>query len=95
MFKTLFAATALLAAASPAFPDDAAQRTFTRDGDTYTYTTVNKGKYVVISGRAASGGTFQLQVRGDHITGFSRGVPVSFTVPNAQAKLTKTDIALR
>lgn len=95
MFKTLFAATALLAAASPAFANDAAQRTFTRDGDTYTYTTVNKGKYVVISGRAASGGTFQLQVRGDHITGFSRGVPVSFTVPNAQAKLTKTDIALR
>ena len=93
MFKTLFAATALLAAASPAFANDAAQRTFTRDGDTYT--TVNKGKYVVISGRAASGGTFQLQVRGDHITGYSRGVPVSFTIPNAQAKLTKTDIAFR
>ena len=56
---------------------------------------MNKGKYVVISGRAASGGTFQLQVRGDHITGYSRGVPVSFTIPNAQAKLTKTDIAFR
>ncbi|MFA6122383.1 MAG: hypothetical protein WCS75_03235 [Sphingomonas sp.] len=95
MFKTLFAATAMLAVATPAFANDTAARTFSRDGETYTYTTVNKGNYVLISGRAVSGGTFQLRVRGDHVSGVSRGVPVSFTVPNAQAKLTKTEVAFR
>lgn len=93
MFKTIFAATALLAAATPAFAADAPARTFSRDGETYTYTTVNKGKYVLISGRAVSGATFQLEVRGDHVTGFSGGVPVSFNVPHAQDKLSKTQVA--
>lgn len=94
MFKTFFAATALLAVTvSPAFAKDGPTKTFTRDGETYTYKTVVKGDHVVISGRHQSGGAFELNVRGDQVSGISNGVPVSFTVPGAQAKLTATQLA--
>ena len=95
MFKTLFAATALLAVtAAPAFAKDSAARTFTRDGETYTYTTVNKGSYVLISGtRQSNGSTFELSVHGSRVTGVTGGVPVSFVVPDAQTKLTTTELA--
>ncbi len=98
MLKTVFAATALLAATvSPALAKDGASHTFTRDGETYTYKTIDKGDHVLISGRRQSGSAFELNVRGDQVTGVSGGVPVSFTVPNAQSKLTSgsTAIALR
>ncbi|WP_010183813.1 hypothetical protein [Sphingomonas sp. PAMC 26605] len=97
MLKTVFAATALLAVSvSPAFAKDGASHTFTRDGETYTYKTIDKGDHVLISGSRQSGSAFELNVRGDQITGVSGGVPVSFTVPNAQAKLTSsTALALR
>lgn len=98
MTKTFLAAAALITALSaPAFAKDAApQRKFTRDGQTYVYTLVTKANRVVISGRRyPSGGTFQLVVRGDQVSGFSNGQPVSFTVPNAQAKLMPTALAAR
>jgi hypothetical protein len=96
MFKTLIAATALLAATvAPALAKDSA-RTFTRDGETYEYTSVNKGDHVVISGRSlTSGSAFKLRVRGSRIIGMSGGVPVNFTVTDAQAKLTTTELASR
>ncbi len=97
MFKTLFAAAALLAVtASPVFAKDGKSRTFTRDGETYTYTTVTKGDHVLISGvRRSTGTTFALAVRGSRVTGVAGGVPVSFVVPNAQANLTSTELAAR
>jgi hypothetical protein len=98
MTKTFFAAAAMLAAISaPAFAKDAApERKFTRDGQTYVYTMVTKANRVVISGRAyPSGSAFDLVVRGSLVTGVSGGQPVSFTVPNAQAKLTPTTLASR
>jgi hypothetical protein len=98
MLKTFFAAAALLAATvSPALAKDGSSHTFTRDGETYTYKTIDKGDHVLISGRRQSGSAFELNVRGDQVTGVSGGVPVSFTVPNAQSKLTSgsTAIALR
>ena len=98
MFKTLLAAaTAVAAISSPAFAKDAGpERSFTRDGQTYVYTVVSNGKRVVISGRHyPSGSDFELIVRGDRITGVSGGQPVSFKVPNAQAKLAPTALASR
>ncbi|GHH12363.1 MULTISPECIES: hypothetical protein [Sphingomonas] len=97
MIKTIFAATALLAATvSPALATDSASHTFTRDGETYTYKTIDKGDHVLISGRRQSGSAFELNVRGDQVTGVSGGTPVSFVVPNAQAKLTSsTELAFR
>lgn len=95
MLKTFFAATALLAVTvSPAFAKDGTAHTFTRDGETYTYTTVDKGRYVLINGtRHSNGSTFQLSVRGSRVTGTTGGVPVSFLMPNAQAKLASTELA--
>lgn len=98
MTKTFFAAAALLAAISaPAFAKDVTpEKQFTRDGETYVYTTVTKANRVVISGRRyPAGSTFELVVRGNQVTGISDGQAVSFTVPNAQAKLTSTALASR
>jgi hypothetical protein len=98
MTKTLLAAAALIAAIStPAFAKDAApQRKFTRDGQTYIYTMVSKANRVIINGRRyPSGSAFELIVRGSQIDGYSGGEPVSFTVPNAQAKLMPTALASR
>jgi hypothetical protein len=96
--KTLLAAAAMLATLSaPAFAKDAApERKFTRDGQTYVYTMAVKANRVVISGRRyPSGSAFQFTVRGDQISGVSGGEPVSFTVKNAQAKLTPVALASR
>lgn len=96
MFKTFIAATALLAATvAPAVAKDAT-RTFTRDGETFEYSTVNKGDHVLITGRSLTGGSaFKLRVRGSRVVGMSGGVPVDFTLADAQAKLTKTEVASR
>lgn len=96
MFKTFIATTALLAATvAPAMAKDAT-RTFTRDGETFEYSTVNKGDHVLISGRSLTGGSaFKLRVRGSRVVGMSGGVPVDFTMANAQAKLTTTQVASR
>lgn len=98
MTKTLLAAAALLATFStPAFAkDDVQPRKFTRDGQTFVYTTTLKANRVVISGRRfPSGSAFEFVVRGDQISGVSGGEPVSFTVKGAQAKLTPVALAAR
>ena len=90
MTKTLFASAALLlAAAVPALADEApAQISFKRDGETYVYTKVHKADRVILTGhRYPSGVAFELTVRGDWVTGTSDGVPVSFTMPSARAKV--------
>jgi hypothetical protein len=96
MIKKLLAATALLAVSvSPAFAKPAT-KTFTRDGESYSYSTIDKGDHIEITGRnQSSGGTFHLDVRGDEVSGVSGGVPVSFTIPGAQAKLSGAQVASR
>ena len=94
----LFLATALLATlATPAFAGDKpVEKSFSRDGNTYVYTTTAKPDRVVIAGRRfPEGSSFQLIVRGDQVTGVSGGEPVSFTYKNAQAKLTSEQLASR
>ncbi|MET3825692.1 hypothetical protein ABIC16_001385 [Sphingomonas sp. PvP055] len=80
-------ATVVVATAAPAFADVATDaRTFTRDGQTFTYTKVAKDDHVDIDGRnLTSGATFHLVVRGKRVAGVSNGVPVSFAVPPKSA----------
>jgi hypothetical protein len=94
----LFLPIALIASlATPAFAGDKpAEKSFSRDGMTYVYTTTAKADRVVINGRRfPEGSAFQLVVRGDQVTGVSGGEPVSFTYKDAQAKLTAQQLASR
>jgi hypothetical protein len=94
----IFLPIALIASlASPAFAGDKpAEKSFSRDGATYVYTTTAKPDRVVISGRRfPEGSAFELVVRGDQVTGVSGGEPVSFFYKNAQAKLTSQQLASR
>ncbi|MEG3088231.1 hypothetical protein [Sphingomonas sp. PB4P5] len=78
----LLAAIAIPAVASA---EDAPKRSFTRDGETFIYTSVDQGDKTVLSGRAyPSGRDFSLTVRGNHVRGFSGGVPVSFKTASAK-----------
>jgi hypothetical protein len=79
--KTFSAAIALsLLATAPAFAANA-ERSFTRDGVTYTYVAHHRGDSVVLKGRAfPKGSAFRLVVRGDLVRGVSGGVPVAFKV---------------
>ena len=78
---TKFLTAAILAAiAIPAVASaEAPKRSFTRDGETFVYTSAVKGDKTVLTGRAyPSGRDFALTVRGNRVRGFSGGVPVSF-----------------
>jgi uncharacterized protein YdeI (BOF family) len=87
MKKTLLAATLFAAVSTPALADTAPQHTFTRDGDTYVYTTQQVADRTVISGHVLnSGDTFKLSVRGNRVTGFSGNRQVSFNVPATTSK---------
>jgi hypothetical protein len=103
----LTAAVIAGAAAAPAFADTAVAetaladtgsqpRTFTRNGETFSYTQVAKGDQVAIDGRnLTSGSTFHLVVRGKRVSGVSSGVPVSFAVPAKTTGMTDAVIAAR
>jgi hypothetical protein len=84
----LFAAAALIASiAAPAFAKDAPQqKTFTRDGETFTYVATEKKDATILTGRSASGRDFRLVVRNGYVHGFSGNVPVFFSVPKATTR---------
>jgi hypothetical protein len=93
-----FLATALIASlATPALAEGKpVEKSFSRDGQTYVYTTTAKADRVVISGhRFPEGSEFELVARGSKVTGVAGGEPVSFTYKNAQAKLTSQKVASR
>lgn len=86
MTRTLLAAAAAATAfvALPAAAKDAEQHTMTRDGQTYTYTAVDKGNYTVLQGVSQPGDhNFRLVVRNNQVRGYSDGTYVSFTAPKA------------
>ena len=87
----------LTATAVPAFADPApAARTFTRDGETFSYTQVAKEDHVDIDGRnLTSGGTFHLVVRGKRVAGVANGTPVSFFIPEKSVPMSATELAAR
>lgn len=89
MLKFALATVVALTASSAALAADG-EHSFTRDGQTYVYTAVDKGDSVVLSGRqVTTGNAFRLVVRGDTITGESGGVPVSFHKDGAQAAVAR------
>jgi len=89
MMKFALAAVVALTATTAAVAADG-EHSFTRDGQTYVYTAVDKGDSVVLTGRQlTSGNDFRLVVRGDTISGQSGGVPVSFRKPGAQAAVAR------
>jgi hypothetical protein len=91
------AAAVLVATAAPAFADTVSDaRTFTRDGETFSYTQVAKDDHVDIDGQnLTSGGTFHLVVRGKRVAGVANGVPVSFFVPAKSEMLGGKEVASR
>ena len=98
MLKSIVTAAAVIVAtAAPAFADTVSDaRTFTRDGETFTYTQVAKDDHVDIDGRNLdSGETFHLVVRGKRVAGVANGKPVSFFVPAKAAVMDDKVVALR
>lgn len=89
MTKLLTAAAALATLLAPAAAfaaDSDGARSFTRDGETYVYTTTQKKDRTILTGhRLPSGTPFALTVRGRNVSGIANGVSVNFPVPAARA----------
>src|SRR3954471_19583658 len=84
MTKIFLTAALVASLATPALAaEKPVEKSFSRDGQTFVYTTTAKPDRVVISGRAyPEDSSFELVVRGDHVTGVTGGTPVSFTYKN-------------
>jgi hypothetical protein len=83
VIRTLFAAAALTLAASPALANEN-ERSFTRDGITYTYTSTKVDDALVLEGTARPlGGKFRFVVRDGKVTGYAGNVKVAFLVQDA------------
>lgn len=87
MFKTAFAATALMALPVAAHAEDA--RNFSHEGVDYAYTTKQKGKATVIEGTATGGVPFRLVVSGSRVAGTYNNKAVQFRLSEADQALTK------
>ena len=95
--KTLIATTLLAALSAPAFADapamtttapsgetQTAAKTFTHNGQTYVYTTTQRGGQTIITGREQqTGEPFSFTVQGNRVSGYSNGHTVSFLLPRA------------
>lgn len=77
MTKTLILAAALFAVPAAAI---AGERSFTRDGVSYTYTSARKGERTIITGKTSTGSAYTLTVRGKRVNGVVAGTPVSFNI---------------
>lgn len=77
MTKTLILAAALVAVPTVA---NAAERTFTRNGVTYTYTSTKQGDRTILTGKSSAGSPYTLVVRGKRVSGTVGATPVSFTI---------------
>lgn len=97
MTKFLAAVALLATVAVPAIAKDApAQRSFSRNGQTYVYTATDKGDKTVLAGRAyPSGRDFLLTVRGNRVRGFAGGVPVSFVADTVLPSASSVAVASR
>lgn len=88
MIKTFISAAVLLSLPVAAY---AGERSFTRDGVTYVYTSEQRGETTVLSGRTLPGGAdYTLNVRGRKVTGHVGGTPVSFSIAKPLVKKVET-----
>lgn len=91
MIKTFISTAVLLSLPVAAY---AGERTFTRDGVTYVYTSEQRGDATVLTGKALPDGSFyKLTVRGRKVTGRVGGTPVSFSI--AKPLVQKVETAQR
>ena len=87
MTKLIFAATTAFLLASPAFAKEP-ERSFTRDGLTYVYTSTTKGDAQILEGAVQqTGDTFRLTVRKGWVSGKAAGANVSFRVPKVTRRV--------
>jgi hypothetical protein len=81
--RIFIAAAASLLLATPAIAKDG-ERSFTRDGVTYVYTSTTKGDAQILEGVAKpDNAKFRLVVRNGWVEGMAAGTRVSFRVPHA------------
>lgn len=93
MTKFIFAATAALLVASPALAQGP-ERSFTRDGTTYVYTSTSKGDVKILEGTVKpTGEHFRLVVHKGWVTGKAAGTQVSFRVPKVSRE--RVEVAQR
>lgn len=91
MIKTFLSAAVLLSLPVAAY---AGERSFTRDGVTYVYTSEQRGETTVLKGKALpDGSAYTLTVRGKKVTGHVDGTPVSFSI--AKPLVAKIETAQR
>lgn len=91
MIKTFLSAAVLLSLPVAAY---AGERSFTRDGVTYVYTSEQRGETTVLKGKALpAGSSYTLNVRGKKVTGHVGGTPVSFSI--AKPLVAKVETAQR
>lgn len=91
MIKTFLSAAVLLSLPVAAY---AGERSFTRDGVTYVYTSKQHGGATVLSGRTLPGGSaYKFTVRGKRVNGHVGGTPVSFEI--AKPLVGKVETAAR
>ena len=84
-FVVAGALSAIVAIAAPANAQDAAKQRFTHEGYTYVYDVKDTKTGKVISGRRYPDAVaFNLQVKGDKVSGVSGGQTVSFKVDDAR-----------
>lgn len=86
MTRTLIAAA--VAAATLAAPAMAAERSFVRDGVTYTYTVSEDHGHRVLEGKASQGGDFRLVLKDGWVNGYAANSRVSFPAPKAKKNAT-------
>lgn len=85
MFKTMFAAAALLAVPAIAHADEAPRQSFVYQGVTYTYTSEMKDGVKVLKGSAYNGKVpFELKVTKAGVSGTFNSAPVSFDMHEVQ-----------
>jgi hypothetical protein len=82
---SIFAAAAAALISTVGMAGESEQRSFTRDGRTYVYTTTARedGRMLISGHEQGSRTRFRLMVDGNRVTGMSNGYPVSFRASNA------------
>ncbi|HWU03985.1 MAG TPA: hypothetical protein VN222_14695 [Novosphingobium sp.] len=85
MFKTLFAAAALLAVPAIASAEEAPKQSFVYQGVTYTYTSQIEGNTKILRGTAYNGKVpFELRVSKNGVSGTFNRAPVDFDLHEVQ-----------
>lgn len=92
---TRFLTAAVVATVAFAAPASARERTFVREGVTYTYTATVKGDATVLEGKTSKGGDFRFVVKNGWVDGYADNNRVSFRAPKAKPGEAPVQVAAR